>query len=815
MSLYPSDSAYWQRARAPRRLLPLSFALSILLLALSARILPQAFRLDQKASLRQLEAPAAEWLAKVCPPSHLEVVREFPLRIVATVDCPAETLAGLKPALTGFYDIHEERGEGLLLVRARPSFAWVDHPQMALALALLGLTLLIPSLLLCLQHLRTTWNNRPVKPVYLAKKPGRLQRAAKAVLSLAFLLAVGLQCLPLWVLLGPLALAWRSLRRTRARHKAGQRRREDRCREAILVLNSYPPQQAEKIRQHLGNTELAATTDAAPRAFRLQVRDTFAYHLEQVCQGAASDEAKIAQTLQERYLTISHRRRRIPSCAFCDEVFIDEESLGRHTLTHGIGQRVAAKPRSWRLRWLCRLLAVAACAMFCLEIPDPNSMQRGQRLLEKHTILPLSQTLQNDFRRFADSPAEVAVVDRDGQLSALIAIAPELNSLVLDRASELGLDRRRIFCVPLPTKTNTPIYSLTGLALLGVGCWRRRRNTAAPVPLPQQAQPKPATPPKSVADSILPDPLSLEVGRGLLGLVDPGRGAKLLEQVGSIRRQTAREWGIVLPGVRILDNLALKPNQYVIKVRGCEAARGEVHIDQLLAMGPEEKLKNLRGTKTIDPTYGMPGVWVSPEQRGDIERLGCMVFEPVTVVATQLTEVVRNNAPDLLTYQAACDLLRRDPVSPLVAELERYSVDRRRLWILLRTLLEEGVPICDLERICEAVLAVADQPRDNEELLAYARQALGHAITYPYCIHQNQLHCWEIPEELQGDPTNQDLLTRMREVAERMRLRGFQPVFLSQRQTRRAISQLPVGYGFVVLASGEVPAMIERVAFQE
>ena len=223
MSLYRSISAHWRLARASLRLPHHCLALSLLLLVLSAWTLPQAYRLNQSPGRRQLEAPAAEWLARICPHSHLEVVREFPLRVVATVDCPPETYLGLQPALTGFYDIHEERGEGLLLVRARPPFAWVDHRWLAMTLALTGLLLLTPTLVRWLQHLRTAWNNRPVKPVHFSRKPGKLRRAAQNILRLVFLIAVGLQCLPLWVLLGPLLLSWRSQRQNQARQRAGKR----------------------------------------------------------------------------------------------------------------------------------------------------------------------------------------------------------------------------------------------------------------------------------------------------------------------------------------------------------------------------------------------------------------------------------------------------------------------------------------------------------------------------------------------------------------------------------------------------------------
>ena len=157
--------------------------------------------------------------------------------------------------------------------------------------------------------------------------------------------------------------------------------------------------------------------------------------------------------------------------------------------------------------------------------------------------------------------------------------------------------------------------------------------------------------PESVVQLMQVDAISLEVGRGLLSLVDPNQGAKLLERVTSIRRHVAMELGIVVPGVRFRDNLQLKPNTYVIKIKEIEVAQGEVQVNQFLAIGPEEKLKNLRGTRTVDPTYGMPGVWISPEQRGDAERLGCMIFDPVSVVATQLTEVVRSHAAELLGRQ--------------------------------------------------------------------------------------------------------------------------------------------------------------------
>ncbi|MFN3478044.1 MAG: FHIPEP family type III secretion protein, partial [bacterium] len=145
--------------------------------------------------------------------------------------------------------------------------------------------------------------------------------------------------------------------------------------------------------------------------------------------------------------------------------------------------------------------------------------------------------------------------------------------------------------------------------------------------------------------------LSLELGRMLLGLVDEQQGRKLLERIPAVRISIAKEVGIVMPGVQVTDNMDLKPNTYVIKIKGVKVGQGEAHINKFLAIGPENVIKQLSGNVTIEPAFGMPAVWIEPQDRPNAERLGCMIFDAVSVIATHLSEIVKNNAADVLGRQ--------------------------------------------------------------------------------------------------------------------------------------------------------------------
>ncbi|MFN8606560.1 MAG: flagellar biosynthesis protein FlhA [Vulcanimicrobiota bacterium] len=316
--------------------------------------------------------------------------------------------------------------------------------------------------------------------------------------------------------------------------------------------------------------------------------------------------------------------------------------------------------------------------------------------------------------------------------------------------------------------------------------------------------------PESVVQLMQVDPISLEVGRGLLGLVDPNQGAKLLERVTSIRRHIALEMGIVVPGVRFRDNLQLKPNAYVIKIKDIEVAQGEVQVNQFLAIGPEEKLKNLRGTKTVDPTYGMPGVWISPEQRGDAERLGCMIFDPVSVVATQLTEVVRAHANDLLgrqEVQALIDTIKKTHPA-VVKEVIPDALSLGEVQKVLQNLVKERVSIRDLVSILETMADNVHMTKDPEMLTEFVRVSLSRTICKEYMNNegtinvitldpqieqtiQQAIHRSETGSFLNLDPNmGQEILQAIAAQVQTLQERGLQPVLLTSPPVRPALRKL-------------------------
>lgn len=356
-------------------------------------------------------------------------------------------------------------------------------------------------------------------------------------------------------------------------------------------------------------------------------------------------------------------------------------------------------------------------------------------------------------------------------------------------------------------------FLLMAVAMFGVSRLIQKANKVEDVQVQAQSQEtkKEATKkPESVVQLMQVDPISLEVGRGLLSLVDPNQGAKLLERVTSIRRHIALELGIVVPGVRFRDNLQLKPNGYMVKIKEIEVASGEVVVNQFLAIGPEDKLKNLRGTKTVDPTYGMPGVWISPEQRGDAERLGCMIFDPVSVIATQLTEVIRGHAGDLLgrqEIQALIDTIKKTHPA-VVKELVPDMLSLGEVQKVLQNLVKERVSVRDLVTILETLADNVNMSKDPEVLTESVRVALSRVICKEYTNNEGVINVITLDPQIEQmiaqsiqrtemgsflalDPNmGQEVLMSVGQEVGKLQERGLQPIILCAPQIRPALKKL-------------------------
>jgi flagellar biosynthesis protein FlhA len=247
-----------------------------------------------------------------------------------------------------------------------------------------------------------------------------------------------------------------------------------------------------------------------------------------------------------------------------------------------------------------------------------------------------------------------------------------------------------------------------------------------------------AQPAVKPAESVVPllsyDPMELEIGFGLIPLVDVSQGGDLLERITMIRRHAARELGIVVPPIRVRDNLQLKPSTYVVKIYGLEVTRAEVMVSRLLAMNPGTAVSGIDGIPTTEPAFGLPALWVAESARGDAEMAGYTVIDPTSVIATHLTEIIKTHAPDLLGRQETSALLdnvkQHYPV--VVDELIPNLLTVGEVQRVLQNLLRERIPIRNLLLILENLADGARASKDVDYLTEKVRTAMARHICAEY-----------------------------------------------------------------------------------
>jgi flagellar biosynthesis protein FlhA len=369
----------------------------------------------------------------------------------------------------------------------------------------------------------------------------------------------------------------------------------------------------------------------------------------------------------------------------------------------------------------------------------------------------------------------------------------------------------------VPALPKIPFLLIGGLFFAVGWTLRKEPNTAereaaattaasqAALPSGEQSAPRDAA-----LEALTLDPLELAIGFGLVPMVDQQAGGTLLQRVGTIRRQIATELGMVIPSVRIRDEIGLDSHEYVMRVRGTEVARGGVMPGHRLAMDPGDAMGQLPGIPTTEPAFGLPAVWIPESGRAEAEALGWTVVDPESVVVTHLTESIRANAADLLTRQETRQLLDqlKEVNAAVVDEVVPDVLSVGEIQRVLQALLREGVSVRDLGAVVEAIGDKARLTRDVAMLAEYARQALGRTIVAPYLDAENTLRAialdpsleQEIAESLvqtaDGEFLAMDparayaLVDSSAEVVEQALARGGRPVLLCSARVRRHLRRL-------------------------
>lgn len=330
------------------------------------------------------------------------------------------------------------------------------------------------------------------------------------------------------------------------------------------------------------------------------------------------------------------------------------------------------------------------------------------------------------------------------------------------------------------------------------------------------------------------DILGLEIGYGLIPLVDPNQKGDLLERISSIRKQIAGELGIVVPPIRIRDNVQLSPNQYQIKVKGIKVAKFDILTDHVLAINPGYLNEKLDGFETKDPAFGLNATWILPTLREVAEAKGFTVVEPGAVIATHLTEIVRSSANELVTRQDVqhlIDILKED-YPALVDSIIPEQVSLGTLQKVLQTLLHERVPVRDLTTILETISDYIGATKEPDVLGEYVRMALKRQITELYRDRDGKINVFTIDPSVeqalaesvqntkQGlmlavDPVMAEtLLEKMSELVNDIQMAGLTPVCLCSPNIRLALHRLVETKfpGIAVLSYNEIIPDVEVVS---
>jgi flagellar biosynthesis protein FlhA len=250
------------------------------------------------------------------------------------------------------------------------------------------------------------------------------------------------------------------------------------------------------------------------------------------------------------------------------------------------------------------------------------------------------------------------------------------------------------------------------------------------------ARPAPGAPGSTeeapISDSLKIDELKLELGYGLLSLVkeDETGTDRLTEQIKALRRQLATELGFVMPPVRILDNMQLEPNDYTVKIKEVDAGRGRIFANQLMVMDPMGKEITLPGYHTTEPTFGLPATWIEPALRDEAELKGYSIIDPSTVISTHLTEVLKANVSDLLSYanvQSLLSGLSKDQ-QKLVEDIVPGQISVSGILRVLQALLTERISIRDLPTILEGIAEVAGGNRTAQMIAEHVRSRLARQL---------------------------------------------------------------------------------------
>ena len=483
--------------------------------------------------------------------------------------------------------------------------------------------------------------------------------------------------------------------------------------------------------------------------------------------------------------------------------------------------------------------AIAAIVIMLINISGGFVIGMLQRnlsalqALQQYTLLTVGEGLVSQIPALLISTATGLIVTRAGAEGNLGA----------DMVSQLFRNDRIFFILSGVLAFFAIVPGLPGIpfSVLAVLCFfigrALKQGTAATVAQEakteksvQQQQKKKATSPENIVSLLQVDPMELEIGYSLIPLVDTGQGGDLLDRIVMIRRQCALELGLVVPTIRIRDNIQIKPNAYIIKLKGVEIAKGELMLDHYLAMNSGTVFEEVPGIETTEPAFGLPALWIPESEREQAELNGYTVVDAVSVLATHLTEVIKSHAAEILGRQEAQNLVDnlKKTNKALVEEVVPDLLTVGEVQKVLQNLLAERISIRDMETIFEVLSDYARATKDTEILTEYVRHAMARQITQAN-VQNGQLPCVTLDPALENriaggvqrtdrgsyvslDPDSmKKLIDSLNNELQKLTNMGYQPIVLTSPAVRlyfRKLVERSVP-GIIVLSQAEIEQNVE------
>lgn len=450
--------------------------------------------------------------------------------------------------------------------------------------------------------------------------------------------------------------------------------------------------------------------------------------------------------------------------------------------------------------------------------------------LQSYTLLTVGEGLVNQIPALLISTATGIVVTRAASDSNLgqdiigqIFTNPRVFFIAGGVLVLLGL---------VPGLPGVPFFTLGAISVaVGYQLYQSARDAVQSEISQIEAQEKEEVrKPENIVALLQIDPMELEIGYSLIPLVDLGQGGDLLDRIVMIRRQCALEMGLVVPTIRIRDNIQLKPNSYMIKLKGIEIAKGELLLDHYLAMNSGTILEEINGIETVEPAFGLPALWVQDAAREQAELAGYTVVDPVSVLATHLTEVIKAHAAEILGRQETQNLIdsvkQNNPT--VVEELTPNLLSVGEIQKVLAGLLRERISIRDMVTIMETLADFAHLTKDTEILGEYVRHALARQISRQY-VQNNIVTCITLDPQLENTISSsvqrsesgsyvvlepnlmQAMVGSLNSELPKLTNLGYQPIVLTSPAVRLYFRKLTerVAPGLVVLSYAELEAKVE------